>query len=267
MLSMLLAWLPVAAKILFTVAIVVVASFATERSGPFIGALFVTLPVTFWPAYLFVSLDHDRVFVADSATAGMAMHGVSAILVVVYVKLARRWSLLPSLAAAIAVWLGLGIVARSLAWNFWSAALFDVVAYAAALALVRDDRHAVMPAIKRQWYDLPVRVVMICVLMGTILAMSAWAGPVVTGFTAVFPVALVSTILVLHRRIGGAATAAMAANGIRGMVGIAIALAALQLCVVPFGPAVALAFLLVIPIAWNLTTFLMRRPPVPARAR
>jgi hypothetical protein len=106
---------------------------------------------------------------------------------------------------------------------------------------------------------------MVCVLMGVILLGSAWAGPTVTGFIAVFPVAVVSAVLVLHPRIGGRATAAMAANGIRGMVGICLALWALQLSVVPFGPVVALVLLLVIPIAWNLTTFLMRRQPVAAR--
>lgn len=265
MLSTMLVWLPLAAKLLLTAAIVVAASVATERAGPFVGALFVTLPVTFWPAYLFVSMDHDRVYVADAATAGMVMHGVSAALVVVYVKLARRWPLLPSLAAAVAVWVGLGIVARSFTWSFWSAAAFDALVYALALVLVRHDRQAAMPAMRRRWYDLPVRVVMVCVLMGTVLLVSAWAGPVVTGFVAVFPISLVSAVLILHSRIGGAATAAMAANGIRGMVGIGLALAALQLSVVPFGPAVALTLLAVIPVAWNLTTFLMRRQSVPAR--
>jgi len=88
---------------------------------------------------------------------------------------------------------------------------------------------------------------------------------VVTGFIAVFPIALVSAILILHPRIGGRATAAMAANGIRGMVGICFALAALQLSVIPLGPTVALALLLVIPMAWNLTTYLMRGQPAPTR--
>jgi hypothetical protein len=265
MLSTLLVWLPLAAKLLLTVAIVVAASVVTERAGPFIGALFVTLPVTFWPAYLFIAMDHDRAFVADSATAGMVMHGISAILVVVYVKLAQRLSLLPSLLAAIAAWVGCGIVAKSMAWNFWSAAAFDIAVYALALALVRRHRSAPMPATRRQWYDLPLRVAMICALMAAVLFASAWGDAVVTGYIAVFPIALASTVLVLHTRIGGPATAAMAANGVRGMVGIALALASLQLSVVPFGPPVALALLLAIPIAWNVTTYLTRRPIGPVR--
>jgi len=139
-------------------------------------ALFVTLPVTFVPAYLFIALDHDRAFVADSATAGMAMHAVSAVLVLVYVKLAQRWPLLPSLAVAIAAWVGLGVVARSVTWSFWSAAALEFVVYGAALALVRGDRRAPMPATRRQWYDLPVRVAKICALMGAILLVSAQGG-------------------------------------------------------------------------------------------
>jgi hypothetical protein len=265
MLATLLVWLPMAAKLLLTAAIVLVASIITERAGPFIGALFVTLPVTFWPAYLFIVLDHDRQFVADSAIAGMVMHAVSAIMVVVYVKLAQRWPLAPSLVTAVAVWVGFGVVAKSMQWSFWSAAAVEAVVYTASLALVRQDRHAFMPATRRQWYDLPLRVVMICILMGVLLAASAWGGPVVTGFIAVFPIAMVSTVLILQPRIGGPAAAAMAANGVRGMAGICFALAAVQLTVVPLGPAVALTLLAVIPVAWNLTTFLTRKRAVPAR--
>ena len=64
MLPIMMLWLPLAIKLLLTAAIVVAASVATERSGPFIGGLLVSLPVTAWPAYLFLTLDHDAPFVA-----------------------------------------------------------------------------------------------------------------------------------------------------------------------------------------------------------
>lgn len=48
-------WLPLALKLVLTAGIVVTASVVVERAG----ALVVTLPVTVWPAYVFLSLDHD----------------------------------------------------------------------------------------------------------------------------------------------------------------------------------------------------------------
>jgi hypothetical protein len=43
-----------------TAAFVVTASIVTERSGPVIGALVATLPVSTGPAYIFLALDHGR---------------------------------------------------------------------------------------------------------------------------------------------------------------------------------------------------------------
>ena len=70
-------WLALAVKLVLTAGIVVTASFVTERAGPLIGALVVTLPVTVWPAYVFLSLDHDATFIAASVVGGLAMNAVS----------------------------------------------------------------------------------------------------------------------------------------------------------------------------------------------
>ena len=45
-------------------AFVVTASFITERSGPVIGALVATLPISAGPSYVFLALDHDAAFIA-----------------------------------------------------------------------------------------------------------------------------------------------------------------------------------------------------------
>jgi hypothetical protein len=261
--ALVIAWVPLVVKLLLTAAIVVAASIATERAGPFIGALVVTLPVTFWPAYLFVSLDHDAAFVATSALAGMVMHAITGVLLLVYVILAQRFSLLPSIATAVVAWVLLGAAAKGIEWSFPVAVMLNVVTYAVALFVVRGYRHAAMPPTSRKWYDIPLRVALVCALMSVILLSSNWAGPVVTGFLAVFPISSCSAILILHPRIGGKATAAMVANGVRGMVGLAFSFAALHLGVVPLGPGIALALMLVIPVAWNLSTFLMRARLVP----
>ena len=45
-------------------AFVVSASIITERSGPVIGALIATLPISAGPSYTFLALDHDAACIA-----------------------------------------------------------------------------------------------------------------------------------------------------------------------------------------------------------
>lgn len=265
MLLTLMTWLPLAVKLLLTAAIVVAASVTTERAGPFIGGLIVTLPVTVWPAYLFLTLDHDAAFIAESAVAGMVMHAVTAVLMLIYVMLAQRRGMLLSLSAAVFAWVLLGIVAKSVTWSFAGALLLNLIAYPSCMWLARSYRDAPMPPLRRQWYDIPLRVVFVCSLMGTILLVSSWAGAVVTGFIAVFPISTVSAVLILNPRVGERATAATVANGMRGMSGIALALPALHLTIVPWGPVVALTLLLAIPVAWSLLAWAQRARRAPAR--
>lgn len=266
MLPTLLSWLPIAAKLLLTAAIVVAASVTTERAGPFVGGLVVTLPVTVWPAYLLLTLDHDAAFVADSALAGLVMHAVSAILMLIFVVLAQRRPMWLSLSAAVTAWVLLGFAAKAVEWSFTGAALSNLIAYSTCMWLAHSYRDAPMPAVLRRWYDIPARVLFVCALMAIILAVSSRAGPVATGFIAVFPISTVSAVLILHPRVGGKATAAMVANGLRGMSGIALALAAMYLTIGPFGPIAALTLLLAIPVGWSLLAWVRRARGAPARS-
>jgi hypothetical protein len=52
-------------RMAITAAFVVTASIVTERSGPVIGALIATLPISAGPSYVFLALDHDAAFIAE----------------------------------------------------------------------------------------------------------------------------------------------------------------------------------------------------------
>ena len=160
----------------------------------------------------------------------------------------------------------LGIVAKSVAWSFVGASLLNLIAYPSCMWLARPYRDAPMPPLRRRWYDIPLRVLFVCSLMGTILLVSSWAGAVVTGFIAVFPISTVSAVLILNPRVGERATAATVANGMRGMSGIALALPVLHLTIVPLGPVVALTLLLAIPVAWSLLAWAQRARRAQARS-
>src|SRR3954469_3703927 len=87
-----------------TAAFVIVASVITERSGPVIGALVATLPISAGPSYVFLAQDHDAAFIAQGALASLPINAATMFLGLTYVVLAQRHGALPSAAAAVAVW-------------------------------------------------------------------------------------------------------------------------------------------------------------------
>ena len=58
-------------------AFVVSASFIAERSGPAIGALVATLPISAGPAYVFLALDHDAAFIAQGALTSLPINAAT----------------------------------------------------------------------------------------------------------------------------------------------------------------------------------------------
>jgi len=238
---------------------VVSASVVVERVGPLIGALVVTLPVTVWPAYVFLSLDHDAAYIAASAQSGLAVNAVTAVFMLVYLVLAQTRGLIASLVPAIACWVGLAWLARSVVWTAGGAALLNFVGYPVCLWLGRRFCEVKVPRVARQWYELPLRTALVCALMAAVLGLSYWAGPATTGMLAVYPISTTCTMLILHARIGGRASAAVIANGLWGMLGIGIGLFVLSETILPLGAPAALALALAVPVTWNLSVWVARR--------
>lgn len=263
----LLSWLSLAVKLGLTAGIVVTASIVSERAGPLIGALVVTLPVTVWPAYLFLALEQDDAFLAATAVGGLAISAVNAIFMLVYAAAAQRRNLAVSMAAALATWLVLAAAARSYPWTMSAAVVLNLIVYPTCMWLGSGFRDVRMPPVRRKWYDVPFRAMLVCTLMGTVLLISNMVGPIATGFVAVFPISTASTILILHSRVGGQATAAVVANGIAGMAGISLGLAALNLTIPWWGKAGALAAALFVPVLWNLGVWATRTQRIAFFAR
>ncbi len=260
-------WLSLGLKLVLTAGIVVSASVVVERAGPLIGALVVTLPVTVWPAYVFLSLDHDAGYLAASARSGLAVNAASAVFMLVYLVLAQRRGLTASLLTAVACWIGLASLVRMLDWTLGGAALVNLVVFAACIRLSRRFREFQVPRVARQWYELPLRTALVCALMGGVLLLSTWAGPGATGMLSVYPISTTCTMLILHARIGGRASAAVIANGLWGMLGIGGGLFALSLAILPLGKAAALALTLAVPVGWNLSVWIARQRGARAAAK
>ena len=77
-------------RMAITAAFVVTASVITERSGPVIGALIATLPISAGPSYVFLALDHDAAFIAEGALASLPINAATIFLALTYVVLAQR---------------------------------------------------------------------------------------------------------------------------------------------------------------------------------
>jgi hypothetical protein len=255
----LLSWLPLAAKLMLTAGIVVAASVVAERVGALTGALVATLPVTVWPAFVFLSLEHDAAYIAQAALSGLVINAVTGLFLSLYAMLAHKRGTFVSLAVAAAFWISLVLLARSIEWTLATAGLLNLIVYPACLLLGSAMRTIEMPRMRHAWYDLPMRTFLVCALMATVLGVSNWAGPTLTGILAVYPISSTCLILILQPRIGGRASAAVIANGLWSLCGISCGLAALHLTIVPFGATPALAAALAIPVMWNLTVWVAHR--------
>src|SRR5213082_3758131 len=100
-------------RMAITAAFVVSASVITERSGPVLGALVATLPISAGPSYVFLALDHDAAFIAQGALASLPINAATVLLGLTYVLLAQRQNALISCGAAGAVWLSLAALSQT----------------------------------------------------------------------------------------------------------------------------------------------------------
>ena len=239
-------------RMAITAAFVVTASIITERSGPVIGALIATLPISAGPSYVFLALDHDAAFIAEGALASLPINAATIFLGLTYVVLAQRHGALVSCLAAVAVWIALASIIRSVQWSLAGGLIVNAIAFAhlrAAAGALPSRQDAADP---RRWYDIPLRASLVATLVATVVTLSGWVGPKVSGIIALFPVVFTSMMLILHPRIGGPPTAAVLANSAWGLIGLGIAIAVLHVAALQFGSAIGLGLALATCVGWNL---------------
>src|SRR6476469_2005120 len=98
-------------------AFVVTASIITERSGPVIGALVATLPISAGPSYVFLALDHDAAFIAQGALVSLPINAATMFRGLTCSLLAQRNNVVVSLGAAVVVWIGLAYLMQMIDWT------------------------------------------------------------------------------------------------------------------------------------------------------
>jgi hypothetical protein len=137
-------------------------------------------------------------------------------------------------------------------WTLTEGLIANAVTFAICAPALARFRHVRMPLITRRWFELPLRAALVATLVGTITLLSGWVGPAISGILLMFPVVFTSMMLILHPRIGGPATAAVIANGVWGLMGFGLGVAAVQAGVSHFGSAIGLSLGLLTCVMWNL---------------
>jgi hypothetical protein len=247
------------AKMAITAGFLLAATVIAERFGPLVGGLVATLPISAGPVYVFLALDHDAHFISQSALGSLVANAYNVIFALTYALLAQKRSLAVSLAGAYTVWLALTWAGGAVTWTLSLAVVLNIVMCGVSFWLSAPLRHAPMPRVQRRWYDLLLRAGMVALLVGTVITLSFHIGPAASGSLAVFPIVLTSIIMILHRRVGGPATAAVIANAVIGLAGFCVALVVLNLTADRLGSWLALTLTLAVSVGCNLLVYGVRK--------
>jgi hypothetical protein len=241
--------------------LVVSASAVAEALGPFWSALIASLPVSSGPAYVFLAMQHEADFVAASALSSFAANAATGLFLMTYGALAGSASPWRSLGAAVLVWLAASLATQQVIWTPLMAFLLNLAVYGAGFALLKAVRSTARsaPPARRRWFDLPARAVAVAAFVSLVVAVSSALGPHATGIAAVFPVSLISLIVIVRPRIGGLAASLLAANALRSMLGFGMMLLALHLAIRPWGTVTAFAAALLVWVSWSAALLLLRR--------
>src|SRR2546430_16156714 len=97
-------WYGLALKVTLTATIVVVASVAAERTGPFIAALIAALPTAAGAAYIILAVEHPPVLITPKAVCILGVNAVSSIFLLSSAALAPAHCIVFSIGRAPLVW-------------------------------------------------------------------------------------------------------------------------------------------------------------------
>src|SRR5215469_17329172 len=252
-------WLELVFKMAMTAAVVVFISIVVERSGPFIGALIAALPTAAGAAYIILALEHPPAFIAAGAVGSAAATAAVSIFCLVYTVLAQRHGLVLSLGVAVAVWFVAAATLRLNTWTPLTALILNVIVFGITVPLSWRYRTSGPPAkFLRTPYDIPLRALTAAIVVVAVTTASYSIGSFASGMFALFPIVFCSSIVILHPRVGGKATASVMAHAQVALIGLTLAFMAVHYLAEPLGAWSALAVGLCISIAWSGMLMLAR---------
>jgi uncharacterized membrane protein (GlpM family) len=253
-------WYGLALKMALTAGIVVAASVAVERSGPFIGALIATLPTAAGAVYIILAIEHSSDFIAASAIGSLAANAAVAVFALAYAMLAQRHGLIVSLGVATLVWLAAAAALRLVEWTPLSATALNVAVFAVTIVASRPYcTTGPAPRVERRTFDIPMRALTAALVVAVVTTASHKIGSFASGVFALFPIVMGSSVVILHPRVGGKAAASVLAHSQIPLLGLGLGFLTLHYLAAPIGSWPALAAGLAVCIAFNLMLYFTRR--------
>ncbi len=252
--------LALAATVAAAAIIVVGASRATERAGPFLGAMLATLPVSAGPVYVFLAMDHGAAFISEAARTSVASTAATAAFVAVHAFAAQRFATSASLALATLAWFAAAFALQLRDWSFAEACLLYAGAFVLAIGGLRRFAVAIeAPPVPRARFDLALRALLVAAVVVATTFASHALGPAAAGVLATYPVVFTCLVVILQPRCGGRFTASVLVNGLKGLLGFGLALAVLHVAAARMSAAAALLLALAVAVGWNAALTLLGR--------
>jgi hypothetical protein len=158
--------------------------------------------------------------------------------------------------------LAASLITRQVTWTPATAFVLNLAVYGIGIAQLDADRSTEpksAPHAQRGPFDLPIRALAVGTFVAIVVGVSSILGPDATGIAAVFPISLISLIVIVRPRIGGLASSSLAANALRPMLGFGMMLLTLHLVARPWGSATALLAGLLVSVSWSAALLLVRR--------
>jgi hypothetical protein len=240
-----------AAKLILTPLIILIASLVSRRWGDAVGGWLVGLPVVSGPVSVFLAIERGPEFTAQAALGSVAGVFSQASFCVGY-GLAASLGWPTALASASVAY----VVTAAL--STWMAPPLIVAAPVAAVALLAARRFVPRSrgphfAVSAPWWEIPGRMVVVTGLVIAITGLASTLGPRASGVSSSFPV--VSAALAIFAHVargpaGGLDALRGMASALYGFIGFFVVIAT---AMVPFGAP--LAFALAVAVALVIQGF------------
>ena len=248
-------------KLVLTPALIALASLAGRKWGHAVSGWIVALPLTTGPIVFFLALSHGNAFAAETA-AGILAGGFSlAAFVIVYGRLASRWTWPPTLAAASLAFLVTTAILRSVHLPLLPLWILVLTAYYLAFRSLPRDRDprlqfGEIPA----WWDIPLRMVVATGFVILITGLASRVGPHLAGLLSPFPFFTSTMAAFAQHQYGSVAAVSVLRGLLLGLFSFASFMFALSLLLIPAGVAAAFAAaVLAVVVLQAASLWLLRR--------
>jgi hypothetical protein len=217
------------------------------------------LPTAAGAAYVILAIEHPVSFIAASALGTVATTAAVSIFCLTYAALAQRYGLLVCLSVSLLVWFMAAGLLRLIDWTPLTAVVLNAAVFAATIPLSASYRTSGPPKkFIRTSFDIPMRALAAAVVVATVTTASYSIGSFASGMFAVFPIVMCSSVVILHPRVGGKATASMLAHAQVALIGLALGFLVVHFLAAPLGSWWAISAGITVSVAWSAMLLLVR---------